>query len=59
LLAVAAEFDDGDLAEAPWLRLEPGTQPPRLPLPQPLAARPESRGSVSDAGDGSDAASLL
>jgi hypothetical protein len=55
----AAEFDDGDLAEAPWLRLEPGAQPPRLPLPQPLAGRPESRGSVSDAGDGGDAASLL
>ena len=52
----AAEFDDADLADAPWLRLDGTAAPPRLPLPQPLPGRPESRGA-SEAG--SDAAPLL
>jgi len=54
----AAEFDDADLADAPWLRLDGAAAPPRLPLPQPLPGRPESRGA-SEAGDASDAAALL
>jgi hypothetical protein len=46
------------LADAPWLRLDGAAAPPRLPLPQPLPGRPESRGA-SEAGDASDAAALL
>jgi hypothetical protein len=49
-----AEFEEGDLLDAPWL--DAGQQPPRLPLPPLPSARPESRASLanSDAGMGPD-----
>ena len=50
-----AEFEEGDLLDAPWL--DAGQQqPPRLPLPPLPSARPESRASqaTSDAGMGPD-----
>jgi hypothetical protein len=55
--ASPAEFDDADIVDAPWLRLDGGA-PPRLPLPAAPPGRPASR-PASEAGDAADAPSLL